>query len=198
MGALSPLCLSASSILFARRRPLCALAVLRAYPHPLRVGRNPDADADGGYDTTTKKTSRTHQTGDAPSSSHSKRAMRLPLSLFSFQWARVDCADITGGEGRGRAPKKASKKKAPSKPRDSGSDNGALSKKKKKRTRSSNDEIHVSSRGVQIPNYVDDFEEVEKNAETIDYAEAAAPLKEEDEMKNVLGHCRLGGHEDDP
>ena len=82
---------------------------------------------------------------------------------------------------------------------DSDSDYGARSKKKKK-TRNAGDELRVSSRGVKIPNYVDDvqdFEQFDDEADAITYTEAAAPMKEEDEIENVLGHCRDEGHEND-
>ena len=82
---------------------------------------------------------------------------------------------------------------------DSDSDYGARSKKKKK-TRSTGDEIRVSSRGVKVPNYVDDvqdFEQFDSDVDAAPYPEATAPMKEEDEIENVLGHCRDEGHEND-
>ena len=54
---------------------------------------------------------------------------------------------------------------------------------------------------MKIPNYVDDvqdFEQFDDEAGAITYAETAAPMKEEDEIENVLGHCRDEGHENDP
>lgn len=85
-------------------------------------------------------------------------------------------------------------------PSDSDSDYGSRSKKKKK-ARVSSDEVRVSSRGVKIPNYVDDVQDFEQfdddEAQVANYA-VAAPLKEEDEIEAVLGHCRDEQHEDDP
>lgn len=83
---------------------------------------------------------------------------------------------------------------------DSDSDYGSHSKKKKK-PKVSADEIRVSSRGGKVPNYIDDvqdfdqFDEDDIMAST--YADAAVPLKEEDEIESVLGHCRDEGHEAD-
>ncbi|KAI0823634.1 transcription regulator [Trametes gibbosa] len=113
-------------------------------------------------------------------------------------------ADEEYGVPKKKAPKK---KKAPSKPRvvprppapdsDSDSDYGARSKKKKK-TRSANDEIRVSSRGVKIPNYIDDVQDFEdEDADALAYAQVTAPVKEEDEIEFVLSHCRDEGHEND-
>ncbi|KAH9892574.1 SNF2 family N-terminal domain-containing protein [Cubamyces lactineus] len=178
------------------------------------VGRNPDADADGEYDDDDDAQS-VPQTSGASSSYHSKRVVKDEDDSGYEDEAEdpvddeeedASYADEEYGAPKKKAPKK---KKAPSKPRapprpsipdsDSDSDYGARSKKKK-RTRSSNDEIRVSSRGVKIPNYVDDVQdfEDEEDADGIVYAETAAPLKEEDEIENVLGHCRDEGHEDDP
>lgn len=59
----------------------------------------------------------------------------------------------------------------------------------------------MSSRGVKIPNYVDDVQDFEQfdeeEAQVANYA-ATAPLKEEDEIEAVLSHCRDEHHEDDP
>ncbi|KAI9062898.1 hypothetical protein FKP32DRAFT_760582 [Trametes sanguinea] len=186
------------------------------------VGRNPDADADGEYDDDDDAgVHSAPQTSGASSSYHSKRVTTWQVKDeddSGYEDEHEDPQDDDeedasyADEEYGAAPKKKApkKKKAPSKPRvaprrqsipdsDSDSDYGARSKKKK-RTRSSNDEIRVSSRGVKIPNYIDDVQdfEDEEDAEAIGYAETAAPLKEEDEIENVLGHCRLEGHEDDP
>ncbi|THH26417.1 hypothetical protein EUX98_g7773 [Antrodiella citrinella] len=108
-----------------------------------------------------------------------------------------------------KAPKK---KKAPSKPKvfarpsalaasDSDSDYGARSKKKKK-PKVSSDEIRVSSRGGKIPNYIDDVQDFEQfdeddAAAAIAYADATQ-TKEEDEIEQVLGHCRDEDHKSDP
>lgn len=54
---------------------------------------------------------------------------------------------------------------------------------------------------MKIPNYVDDvqdFEQFDDEADAVTYTESAAPTKEDDEIENVLGHCRDEGHEDDP
>ncbi len=57
----------------------------------------------------------------------------------------------------------------------------------------------MSSRGVKIPNYVDDGHDFEdEDADALALAEVTVPLKEEDEIENVLSHTRDEGHEDDP
>lgn len=56
----------------------------------------------------------------------------------------------------------------------------------------------MSSRGVKIPNYVDDAQDFEDDdADALALAEATVPVKEEDEIENVLSHCRDEGHEED-
>jgi chromodomain-helicase-DNA-binding protein 1 len=78
-------------------------------------------------------------------------------------------------------------------PSDSDSDYGSRSKKKK-RSRLSGDEIRVSSRGVKVPNYVDDVADFEKfdsdEAAPNDYVDPNAQYKEEDEIEVVLTHQR--------
>ncbi|KAI0775711.1 SNF2 family N-terminal domain-containing protein [Trametes elegans] len=192
------------------------------------VGRNPDPDADGEYDDDDAQSvpqasgasSAYHSkrvVKDEDDSGYEDEAEE-PQDDEEEDASYAD-------EEYGAPKKKATKKrKAPSKPRgtfarsatpaaatfpcavvpraaapdsDSDSDYGARSKKKKK-TRSSNDEIRVSSRGVRIPNYVEDPQDFEdEDPDAITYQTTAAPLKEEDEIENVLGHCRDEGHEDD-
>ena len=83
---------------------------------------------------------------------------------------------------------------------DSDSDYGSRSKKKK-RVRTG-DEIRVSTRGIKIPNYVDDVEDFEAfEADTHPgyyYTEAATQYPQEDEIELVLNHTRDEGKEDDP
>ncbi|KAI0645708.1 transcription regulator [Trametes meyenii] len=176
------------------------------------VGRNPDPDADGEYDDDDAQS--VPPAGGASSSYHAKRVVKdeddsgyedEPEEPNDDEEEDASYADEEYGAPKKKAPKK---KKAPSKPKatprppapdsDSDSDYGARSKKKKK-TRSANDEIRVSSRGVKIPNYVDDVHdfEDEEDEDAITYAQTAVPLKEEDEIENVLGHCRDEGHEED-
>ena len=84
-------------------------------------------------------------------------------------------------------------------PSDSDSDYGARSKKKKK-PRIPSDEIRVSSRGTKVPNYIDDVQDFEQfDDEEVDAGVYGEPqvMKEEDEIENVLGHCRDEGHEND-
>ncbi|TFK26522.1 transcription regulator [Coprinopsis marcescibilis] len=84
---------------------------------------------------------------------------------------------------------------------DSDSEYGARSHKKKKRARSSVDEVRVSSRGGKIPNYFEDVndEKFEEDATIPGYfPNPDAPFVEEDEIEGVLGHCRDEGREDDP
>jgi chromodomain-helicase-DNA-binding protein 1 len=83
---------------------------------------------------------------------------------------------------------------------DSDSDYGSRSKKKK-RVRAG-DEIRVSTRGVKIPNYVDDVEDFEAfEADTHPgyyYTETVAQYPQEDEIEQVLSHTRDEGKEPDP
>ncbi|KAJ7188010.1 SNF2 family N-terminal domain-containing protein [Mycena filopes] len=109
-----------------------------------------------------------------------------------------------------RAPKKkrmsstVPRPKAPVRaPHDSDSDSEYGSRpKKKKKGRSTADEIRVSSRGVKVPNYIDDvqdfaqFEELEPDPNY--YAGPAIQYMEEDEIEAVLAHSRDEGREDDP
>lgn len=85
-------------------------------------------------------------------------------------------------------------------PSDSGSDYGVRSKKKRK-SRSSADELRVSSRGNKVPNYVDDVQDFEKfDEEDHDnnyYANNSVQYQEEDEIELVLNHCRDEGREND-
>ncbi|EIN11962.1 hypothetical protein PUNSTDRAFT_99321 [Punctularia strigosozonata HHB-11173 SS5] len=88
---------------------------------------------------------------------------------------------------------------------DSDSDYGARSHKKKKHRPHPGEELRISSRGVKIPNYVDDvqdFEQFDEDeqyvADAKAYAEANAPTKEEDEIEAVFGHSRDEGRENDP
>ena len=97
----------------------------------------------------------------------------------------------------------ASKTPAPApRPVDSDSDSeyGARSKKKKKPR--VGDELRVSSRGVKVPNYVDDvdnFDEFEDDAEA-GYYVAANPngqYEEEHEIEGVFYHMRDEDRKDD-
>lgn len=82
---------------------------------------------------------------------------------------------------------------------DSDSDYGSRSKKKK-RVRTG-DEIRVSTRGIKIPNYVDDVEDFETfEADTHPgyyYTEALTQYPQEDEIEQVLSHTRDEGKEGD-
>jgi len=86
---------------------------------------------------------------------------------------------------------------------DSDSEYGSRSKKKKK-ARSSGDEIRVSSRGGKIPNYVDDvqdfgqFDAEDDGNDSGYYADPNVQYKEEDEIEVVLNHSRDEGRESDP
>jgi chromodomain-helicase-DNA-binding protein 1 len=86
-------------------------------------------------------------------------------------------------------------------PSDSDSDYGSRSKKKK-RSRLSGDEIRVSSRGVKVPNYVDDVADFEKfdsdEAGPNYYVDPNAQYKEEDEIEAVLTHQRDEERLEDP
>ena len=59
----------------------------------------------------------------------------------------------------------------------------------------------MSTRGVKIPNYVDDVEDFETFEEETHpgyyYAEAMAPYPQEDEIEQVLSHTRDEGKEGD-
>ncbi|KAH6913789.1 SNF2 family N-terminal domain-containing protein [Coprinopsis sp. MPI-PUGE-AT-0042] len=86
---------------------------------------------------------------------------------------------------------------------DSDSEYGSRSHKKKKKSRGSLDEVRVSSRGVKIPNYVDDVPDFEKLEEeetgaTSYFVDPNYTYQEEDEIEAVLGHCRDEGREEDP
>lgn len=86
---------------------------------------------------------------------------------------------------------------------DSDSDYGARAHKKKKKSRPSADEVRVSSRGVKVPNYVDDVHDFEKFEEHEPddngyYVDPNQQYQEEDEIEAVLGHSREEGREDDP
>ncbi|KAJ7747341.1 SNF2 family N-terminal domain-containing protein [Mycena metata] len=108
-----------------------------------------------------------------------------------------------------RAPKKkrmsstVPRPKAPVRaPNESDSDSEYGSRpKKKKKGRSTADEVRVSSRGVKVPNYIDDvqdfaqFEELEPDP---NYAGPAIQYQEEDEIEAVLAHSRDEGRESDP
>ncbi|KAJ7703020.1 SNF2 family N-terminal domain-containing protein [Mycena rosella] len=88
-------------------------------------------------------------------------------------------------------------------PNDSDSDSEYGSRpKKKKKSRSAADEVRVSSRGVKVPNYVDDVQDFEKFEEEEPdaglYAGPAIQYQEEDEIEAVLGHSRDEGRESDP
>lgn len=98
----------------------------------------------------------------------------------------------------------ASKTPAPvTRPVDSDSDSeyGARSKKKKK-SRVADDSLRVSSRGVKVPNYVDDvdnFDEFEDDAEAGYYVAANpnAQYEEEHEIEGVFYHMRDEDRKDD-
>jgi chromodomain-helicase-DNA-binding protein 1 len=86
---------------------------------------------------------------------------------------------------------------------DSDSDYEARAHKKKKKSRTSGDEVRVSSRGVKVPNYVDDVQDFEKFEEQEPddngyYVDPNQHYQEEDEIEAVLGHSREEGREDDP
>ncbi|KAF7376349.1 Chromodomain helicase hrp3 [Mycena sanguinolenta] len=86
----------------------------------------------------------------------------------------------------------------PSNDSDSDSEYGSRPKKKKK-GRSTGDEVRVSSRGTKVPNYVDDVQDFEKFEEEPDpYAGPAIQYQEEDEIELVLAHSRDEGRESDP
>jgi chromodomain-helicase-DNA-binding protein 1 len=113
--------------------------------------------------------------------------------------------------GKKKAPRK--KKNPPSYPKpkvaapprqspsDSDSDYGARSKKKKK-SRVPSDEIRVSSRGVKIPNYIDDVADFDNfdsgDGEANSYYDSSVQYKEEDEIEAVLTHQRDEERQDDP
>ncbi|TFK73925.1 hypothetical protein BDN72DRAFT_760977 [Pluteus cervinus] len=84
---------------------------------------------------------------------------------------------------------------------DSDSEYGSRSHKKKKKARSSGDEIRVSSRGGRVPNYYDDvqdFEKFEEEEGSAKYYAAPNPqYEEEDEIEAVLSHSREEGREND-
>jgi chromodomain-helicase-DNA-binding protein 1 len=83
---------------------------------------------------------------------------------------------------------------------DSDSEYGSRSKKKKK-VRSSGDEVRVSSRGGKIPNYVDDVQDFGQfDDDEVDpgyYADPNMQDKEEDEIEAVLSHTRDENRLDD-
>lgn len=84
---------------------------------------------------------------------------------------------------------------------DSDSEYGSRSHKKKKRARSSGDEVRTSSRGGKVPNYYDDVEDFEQfDAEDVSavYPAPNAQYEEEDEIEAVLSHSRDEGRENDP
>ncbi|KAF8894043.1 transcription regulator [Infundibulicybe gibba] len=85
---------------------------------------------------------------------------------------------------------------------DSDSEYGSRAHKKKKRARTSGDEIRVSSRGVKVPNYIDDVQDFEKfdddEAEGPYYQDPNVQDQEEDEIEAVLSHSRDEGRENDP
>lgn len=61
----------------------------------------------------------------------------------------------------------------------------------------------MSSRGVKVPNYVDDVHDFEKFEEQEPddngyYVDPNQQYQEEDEIEAVLGHSREEGREDDP
>ncbi|KAG6903097.1 hypothetical protein C0995_006284 [Termitomyces sp. Mi166 len=85
---------------------------------------------------------------------------------------------------------------------DSDSEYGQRPHKRKRKARASTDEIRVSSRGVKVPNNIDDVQDFEKYEEEDEeangyYVDQAAAYKEEDEIEAVLGHSRDEAHEDD-
>jgi len=94
----------------------------------------------------------------------------------------------------------ASRPSRPPTESDSDSDYGSRSKKKKRAR--AGDEIRVSTRGVRIPNYVDDVEDFETFEEDTHpgyyYTEGLAQYPQEDEIEQVLTHTRDEGKEGDP
>ncbi|KAI0958820.1 hypothetical protein AcV7_004526 [Taiwanofungus camphoratus] len=177
------------------------------------IQKLPDADAEGEYvdDDDAQPTAKPTATS---SSYHNKRIVNDEDDSGYEDDPDDDdndeedasYADEEYSAAKKKAPKK---KKQPSKPRvttrhspsDSDSDYGSRSKKKKK-PRVSGDEIRVSSRGVKIPNYVDDVQGFDQfDDDEVDhkaYATSSAQNKEDDEIETVLGHTRDEGHEDDP
>ncbi|KAJ6500142.1 SNF2 family N-terminal domain-containing protein [Mycena vitilis] len=148
----------------------------------------------------------------------------------SFAAADIDSADESGYEDQGedeadddeedttyadvgyatkkRAPKK--KRMSPTVPRpkaavrpandsDSDSEYGSRPKKKKK-NRSTADEVRVSSRGGKVPNYIDDVQDFEKfeDPEPGYYVGPIIQQDPDDEIEAVLAHSRDEGRESDP
>ncbi|KNZ72917.1 Chromodomain helicase hrp3 [Termitomyces sp. J132] len=70
---------------------------------------------------------------------------------------------------------------------DSDSEYGQRPHKRKRKARASTDEIRVSSRGVKVPNYIDDVQDFENDGEEDDsvngHYDQAASYKEEDEIE---------------
>ncbi|KAF8919828.1 transcription regulator [Mucidula mucida] len=172
-----------------------------------------DADADADSDDPTA-----HMDVMNPSSSHTLNLYVRPGyedEVEEEEDEDDDEEDGTYADENYAARKKARKKKKASisvpRPRaptrhtsaasDSGSDYGSRSKKKR-RARSTADEVRISSRGSKVPNYLDDVQDFERfDEEEPDGAYYAVPTNqpvEEDEVETVLGHSRDEGREDDP
>lgn len=85
---------------------------------------------------------------------------------------------------------------------DSDSEYGSRNHKRRRKAKTSGDEIRVSSRGGKVPNYVDDVQDFEKfdddnETENGYYADPNILYEEEHEIEAVLGHSRDEGHEND-
>lgn len=85
---------------------------------------------------------------------------------------------------------------------DTDSEYGSRAHKKKKKVKTSADDIRISSRGGKIPNYVDDVQDFEgfedgNGNETGYYPDPNIQYEEEHEIEAVLGHSRDEGHEHD-
>ncbi|KAH8107880.1 SNF2 family N-terminal domain-containing protein [Cristinia sonorae] len=183
------------------------------------VQKSPDIDADGEYDDEAVPPVPSTSNGIGPSYL-SKRVVRdeddsgyeddpEPEDDHEEEDDDEDASYADEEYGTSTKKKAPKKKKAPSKPRvsarpaavaavsDSDSDYGARSKKKRK-SKVSADEIRVSSRGGKIPNYVDDVQDFEDDEAVPGGYVDTAPTKEEDEIEQVLGHCRDEDHKGDP
>ncbi|KAJ7091217.1 SNF2 family N-terminal domain-containing protein [Mycena epipterygia] len=194
-------------------------------PYPLGINYDSDDDMDVDSDNDNKDADGESVDVDDPA------APLPPVAGPSSFTADIDSADESGYDEQGeeevddddedatydagyatkkRVPKKkrlsstVPRPKAPVRPpndSDSDSEYGSRPKKKKK-SRSTADEVRVSSRGVKVPNYVDDVQDFEKFEEEEPdagyYAGPAIQYQEEDEIEAVLAHSRDEGREADP
>ncbi|KAJ6587088.1 SNF2 family N-terminal domain-containing protein [Mycena vulgaris] len=197
-------------------------------PYPLGINYDSDDDMDVDSDNDNKDAD---ADGESVDDDPVAAAIHPVAGPSSFP-ADVDSADESGYEEQGeeeadddeedatyadagyaakkRVPKKkrlsstVPRPKAPVRPpndSDSDSEYGSRPKKKKK-NRSAADEVRVSSRGVKVPNYIDDVQDFEKfeeeDPDAGDYAGPAIQYLEEDEIEAVLDHTRDEGREADP